>query len=508
MHKSNGGKSPKRLVHPDRLNRYSSRTVPGAVDVLGVAKATASVTVNSAAAYEKDEYFCKEVSVSNGSGPAYQSVSVTATEGANNTNQTGNILVPPATQTFLHDADGNLTNDSLWSCTWDGENRLKQMTNLTTVSTSARKKLVFTYDFIGRRITKKVYPWSGGNYSTTPETDLEFLYDGWNLIAELNATNNAVIRGYIWGQDLSGTMGKAGGIGGLLLVTEHFATPTNHFVTYDGNGNVVALVNGANSSIGARYEYSPFGELLRQTGPLAARNPFRWSTKFCDYETGLTCYGYRYYNSSLGRWLSKDPIAEAGGNNLYQFCVNAPTIKIDRLGETPLNLGDGWSGRVDTFDYRGEGTFEIHIYDPQGNERGVFGPDGWINKHGHKGSIPDDIVPEHVFNKVRGEAIERLREGRKLPERGTANIKGVLKNTGGANIKLVGALAIINAIMLVAEGDSLAATFAADAQSYFRNTVAGETAYADLDAISLTLDVQNIVGDNFISYSVLGGLLQ
>ena len=59
----------------------------------------------------------------------------------------------------------------------------------------------------------------------------------------------------------------------------------------------------ANGAVAAQYEYGPFGELIRATGPMAKVNPFMFSTKFYDWETGLYYYGYRYYNPSTGRWL-------------------------------------------------------------------------------------------------------------------------------------------------------------------------------------------------------------
>ena len=52
-----------------RLNQYASRTVPGAVDILGVANPTAAVTVNGVSADRKGEYFRRELGVSNASGP-------------------------------------------------------------------------------------------------------------------------------------------------------------------------------------------------------------------------------------------------------------------------------------------------------------------------------------------------------------------------------------------------------------------------------------------------------
>jgi len=57
------------------------------------------------------------------------------------------------------------------------------------------------------------------------------------------------------------------------------------------------------------YEYGPFGEVVRSSG-LGALNPFQFSTKYTDSETGLNYYGYRYYNPSTGRWMSRDPIEE------------------------------------------------------------------------------------------------------------------------------------------------------------------------------------------------------
>src|SRR5688572_10838553 len=100
---ANGANLRSATYTANRLNQYSSRTVPGAVDIFGAAKATASVTVNSVAATtRKSEYYHKEVSVANSSAPVWQSITVAATEGANNTSQSGNILVPPATQTFSH----------------------------------------------------------------------------------------------------------------------------------------------------------------------------------------------------------------------------------------------------------------------------------------------------------------------------------------------------------------------------------------------------------------------
>jgi RHS repeat-associated protein len=269
--------------------------------------------------------------MSNGNGPLWQSVDVSASNGSTNTSwPTGYLLVPPAGQLFQYDADGNLSNDNVWVYLWDAENRLVQMSNTTSLTNSARKKLVFEYDAQGRRIRKIVYPWGSTDYSTTPVLNLKFLYDGWNLIAELNATNQAVVRSYVWGLDLSGSEQGAGGVGGLLLVKT--AGQNAQFAAYDGNGNVAGLVDATSGTATTQYEYGPFGEVIRATGSMAKLNPFRFSTKYQDDETDLLYYGYRYYNASTGTWLSRDPIGEAGGENLYAMAGNSPLDFHDILG--------------------------------------------------------------------------------------------------------------------------------------------------------------------------------
>jgi RHS repeat-associated protein len=72
----------------------------------------------------------------------------------------------------------------------------------------------------------------------------------------------------------------------------------------------MGLVNADGGMIAAQYEYGPFGELIRATGPMAKLNPFRFSTKYQHEETDLIYYGYRYYAASSARWLSRDPLVK------------------------------------------------------------------------------------------------------------------------------------------------------------------------------------------------------
>ena len=92
------------------------------------------------------------------------------------------------------------------------------------------------------------------------------------------------------------------------------------------------LVNTADGKTAATYDYGPFGEPLRQSGEYATLNPYRFSTKYTDNETGLLDYGYRLYNLGNGRWLSRDPLQELGGINIYGFVGNNGVTKWDMLG--------------------------------------------------------------------------------------------------------------------------------------------------------------------------------
>jgi RHS repeat-associated protein len=212
------------------------------------------------------------------------------------------------------------------------ENRLVGMTSLTNTSGTSNSwfQLKFAYDYQGRRIQKVVFTNSPstnyvGEYTNT------YAYDGWNCIGILNSSLS-LVNSFLWGSDLSGSVQGAGGVGGLVEMACYGASTTNCFAAFDGNGNVSALVNAANGATVANYDYGPFGEVIRATGPMAKLNPFRFSTKYDDDESDLLYYGYRYYNPSTGRWLSKDPLEEDGGEGLYVWAANEPGTHIDLYG--------------------------------------------------------------------------------------------------------------------------------------------------------------------------------
>jgi len=329
----------------DVLNRYVTRTVPSVVPVLGRAAADATVLVNREATTRQDGWFYTEVAATNTTAPQYVKLDVSGIKPPAGTGpeiaafEQRKAFLAQTPETFAYDADGNLTQDGRWTYAWDAENRLVAMearSEVATLSPALRLRLEFAYDGSGRRIRKQVKTWNDSTWTTT--TDRRFLYDGWNLIAEFdaNATNStlALARSYTWGLDLSGSMQGAVGVGGLLWTTS--ASPaTTHAFLADGNGNVIASVDAATGLVSHADDFSPFGETI----PLAGSRPgaFGFSSKYTDAETGLLYYGYRYYNPKTGRWLSRDPMEEEGGINLYLACNNSMVNQVDPDGQIPLD---------------------------------------------------------------------------------------------------------------------------------------------------------------------------
>ncbi|HWN96203.1 MAG TPA: RHS repeat-associated core domain-containing protein, partial [Methylomirabilota bacterium] len=337
----------------NNLNQYTQRTVPGYLDILGTATNTSTITVNHASTSRKGNYYRGEVPLANSASALWFSITNVAVlaSGTNDyvTNCVDKVFVPGTPEIFRYDADGNMTNDGRWELTWDGENRLTGLRSMTGAPVASSNRLTFAYDAKGRRISKVTETFVSGAWSITLSN--RFVYDDWNLLAELNATNNAVINSFMWGLDLSGTMQGAGGVGGPLGITTTNAG--THFVGYDGNGNVAVLVSANSGTATANYEYDPFGNVLRATGPMALLNPFRFSTKYVDDESGFNYYGYRFYNALVGRWLNRDPIGEAGGVNLYCQIVNNPVTRFDPYGLTDWGdvIEGWWDAAWNTFDW-------------------------------------------------------------------------------------------------------------------------------------------------------------
>jgi RHS repeat-associated protein len=104
---------------------------------------------------------------------------------------------------------------------------------------------------------------------------------------------------------------------------------TTSYFEEDGLGSIASLSNSG-GALAETYTYDSFGKLLASTGSLA--NPFQYTAREYDSETGQYYYRARYYNPATGRFLSEDPIGFYGGNNFYRYVGNDPADLIDPFG--------------------------------------------------------------------------------------------------------------------------------------------------------------------------------
>ena len=118
----------------------------------------------------------------------------------------------------------------------------------------------------------------------------------------------------------------------------------------DGIGSITSLSNPA-SALANTYTYDSFGKLTASTGTLT--NPFQFTGREFDPETGIYQYRARDYDQRGGRFISEDPMGFDSGVNFYDYVKNRPLDSVDPLGLSTL-----------VFDREGG---LLYIYDAFGN---------------------------------------------------------------------------------------------------------------------------------------------
>ena len=333
---------PVRTYTANALNQYTAIANPGAVGLLGDATNTAVVTVNDSAVQSDDItsytiswHFALEAD--NGSGPDFPYAEIVAVVNPPGTNTPdivstagGHLYAPPQNETLTYNDDGNLTSDGRWQYTWNGENRLIKAEELVSPTNRQPYTVEYAYDHQGRMVWKQI------STNAVVISSRTLIWDGYNIIRETINHQQPTTNHYVWGLDLSGALQGAGGVGGLLAVVQgRDGSPSRPFLPcYDANGNVTEYLS-TDGTLAAHYEYSPFGEIVVQSGPLADSFSHRFSTKPWCSVTGLSEYLFRKYGPGMGRWLSRDPIGELG----FVWSTQRLTYETDTLQDgTPIYL--------------------------------------------------------------------------------------------------------------------------------------------------------------------------
>jgi len=222
---------------------------------------------------------------------------------------TSNELTSDSNASFTHDNNGNTLSktDSAGTAqyTWDYENRLTQVT-----LPGQGGAVYFNYDPFGRRIRKSS---AGGT--------IIYAYDGYDVTQQLDGSGN-LLASFTQGPGIDEPLAMYRGLG------------TSYYHA-DGLGSITALTNGA-GQLAASYVYDSFGNLTASTGTVT--NPFQYTAREFDPETGLYYYRARYYDPTAGRFLTEDPSAFASDHNFYEYVSNGPTNWVDPFGLSKKKL--------------------------------------------------------------------------------------------------------------------------------------------------------------------------
>ena len=256
------------------------------------------------------------------------------------TTNASNQMTANSNASYTYDNNGNTLTKVVSSNTttyaWDYENRLASVTLPASGGT-----VYFKYDPLGRRIYK----------SLSSATSI-YAYDGDNLIEETNSSGTAVAR-YAQGVNIDEPLAM-------------LRSSTTSYYNADGLGSVTSLANGS-GSLTQSYAYDSFGKVTASSGSVT--NPFQYTARESDSETGLRFYRARYYDPEIGRFSSEDPLGQRGaktrraqGESLFAYVHNNPAAYVDFDGRSPVIAGAAVVGIWITACYRSATSAAIATY--------------------------------------------------------------------------------------------------------------------------------------------------
>ncbi len=221
-------------------------------------------------------------------------------------------LLPSENEPIVLDADGRVIERGATHFVYDNLDRLTRIEG----AGYARE---YTYDAYGRRLTCTYSDNTGATRTT------RFVHDGQIELGEMDESGSFLsLR--VLGQGMAGDIGAAVAIeleGSIYVPIQ------------DCRGCIRMLLSSY--TISESYRYTSFGQAeatswWRTDSRSHLSNPYQFSGKPTDDESGLVCFGHRYYDPQLGRWLTPDPLGYAAGPDLTAYCDGNPLSRCDPLG--------------------------------------------------------------------------------------------------------------------------------------------------------------------------------
>ena len=225
-----------------------------------------------------------------------------ARDGKEHTINSLNQLLDSGEATYNYDKRGHLIADSNAQYTYDALGRLTSLTR-------DGQRYEYQYDAFNRRMKK-----------VTPQGTERYLYIDQNEIGMVDEQDN-IVQLRIFGS------GKGAEIGAAIALELEGET---YIPYHDHAGHVSVLVDLKTGNKTESYTYTAFGEAQREGTFIP--NPWYFSSKRHDSESGWVYFGRRYYDPATGRWTTPDPLGFADGPNLYAYVHNNPLTHFDLYG--------------------------------------------------------------------------------------------------------------------------------------------------------------------------------
>jgi RHS repeat-associated protein len=235
---------------------------------------------------------------------------------------TNNRLTTDGTYNYAYDDEGNITrrtkisDGSYVDYEWDHRNRLISVTDKTGVGTQTQR-VTYSYDAFNR-LVQRTFQTIGGS----PITTGCFVHDGDQIVLELESDGDAAHR-LLWGPAVDEALADETGAGSTYwYLTDHLGTVRD-----------VATYSGGVTTIANHIAFDSFGRRASETNTALGDFDLGFTGKWLDRATGLQWNQNRWYNPSIQRWMSEDPIGFKGGDaNLSRYVGNEPTSITDPTG--------------------------------------------------------------------------------------------------------------------------------------------------------------------------------
>ena len=223
-----------------------------------------------------------------------------------------NQLLANEEASFTYDLNGNMKEKivpgHLVQYSHDALDRL------TEIIYPQKRKIKYFYDPLSRLSSKETQIW---NHNSWIQADrISYLYDQTKEVGTLN-DDGSILEFKTLGLGIKGDIGAA-------IAIEINEIP--YAPLHDFSGNILALIS-SDGHLKEKYEINAFGAESSTAPPI---NPWRFCSKRTD--EGLVFFGLRFYDPSLGRWITPDPSGFSDSSNLYVYVLNCPLNRLDLFG--------------------------------------------------------------------------------------------------------------------------------------------------------------------------------